>query len=89
MPRSPSTPIRPLLLFSLFRGKLSASDVSFAAEILDRHRFGNPNNSKTGSLFLAVSRCIRERAPRPATMAGLLRPGFGTAFECIPHFAVS
>ena len=51
MPRSPSTPIRPLLLFSLFRGKLSASDVSFAAEILDRHRFGNPNNSKTPRCF--------------------------------------
>jgi hypothetical protein len=51
MPRSPSTPIRPLLLFSLFRGKLSASDVSFAAEILDRHRFGNPNNSKTARCF--------------------------------------
>ena len=51
MPRSPSTPIRPLSLFSLFRGKLSASDVSFAAEILDRHRFGNPNNGETTRCF--------------------------------------
>ena len=51
MPRSPSTPIRRLLLFSLFRGKLSGSDVSFAAEILDRRRFGNPNDSKPARCF--------------------------------------
>jgi hypothetical protein len=43
---------RPLFSCSrCFGRKFSASDVSFAAKILDRRRFGHPNNSKT----LAVS----------------------------------
>jgi hypothetical protein len=34
-----------------FGRKLSASDVSFAAGILDRHRFGHLNDSKTPRCF--------------------------------------
>jgi hypothetical protein len=36
-------------LFSLFYRKLSAAGCSFAAEILDRGRFGKRNNSGTNS----------------------------------------
>ena len=88
MPRSPSTPIRRLLLFSLFRGKLSGSDVSFAAEILDRRRFGNPNNSKTARCFWLFP-AVFVNKHQGCNNGGLLKPGFGTAFESIPHFAVS
>jgi hypothetical protein len=62
------------LLFSLFRGKLSASDVSFAAEILDRRRFGNPNNSKTARCFWLFPAVFVNEHQGPQRWQDLLKP---------------
>jgi hypothetical protein len=46
-----------LRCFSCSSGKFTASEISFAAEILGCHRFGGQNNSETArcfSLFPAV-----------------------------------
>ena len=49
--------VRPLLLFSLFFRELTASEVSFSAEILGFRRSSEPKNSKALAVF-AVSRCF-------------------------------
>jgi hypothetical protein len=45
--------------FCCFSRKLSASDISVSAEILDRQRFGERQNSEMARCFSAVFRCLR------------------------------
>ena len=50
-----------LLFLLFFSGKLSARDVSFSAEILDRRRFDERENSEAFGFSFAVSRWFRQK----------------------------
>jgi hypothetical protein len=50
--------------FCCFRGKLSAGDILFSAEILGRRRFGERKNSGGFRCYLAVLRCFGLEKPK-------------------------
>ena len=57
-------------LFLLFGGKLSASDIPFLAEILDRRLLDRRDNSEGVRCYLTVSRCFCGMRDLGAGMTG-------------------
>jgi hypothetical protein len=69
-------PLAVFAVFAVFCGKLSAVDISLAAEILGRRQFGVCKNSGGVRCSLAVLRCFDYKNPRTAKEARA--PGTGS-----------
>ena len=65
----------PLAVFAVIYGKLSAVDISLAAEILGRRQFGVCKNSGDVRCSLAVLRCFDHKNPRTAKEARATETG--------------
>jgi hypothetical protein len=72
--------------FCCFSHKLSATDISFSAEMLGRRRFGDLKNSETARCSAAVFRCFVIQMLRIAKMALPVDPSLRPILDEIRMF---